>query len=248
MLKLTAKFPSVPKISWPSHLPHAVLSEPQMAEHVVEVPTVVSPSFFSQFVEQNADIPVPGARGSFWNWRSSWCPPTEQRSSPNFSVEQIINIFSQFPVVQQFLAMEVLPEEAFHPRAFVRTFPTEKKGARVTRQVSAGVVEDSSSSTPATHEEPTPPSVVPQNLVPGHGVHQRLAELRSEETKLMDSVEWVQLSDDATSKTCYWNRRIRMTSWLPPEDTRVVWVGEKAAGGAQGTRVSTYDLPPLPPM
>ena len=31
-----------------------------MVEQLVEVPTVVSPSFF---VEQNADIPVPGARG-----------------------------------------------------------------------------------------------------------------------------------------------------------------------------------------
>ena len=52
---------AVPKISCPPRPLRAVLSEPQMAEQLVDVHTVVSPIL--QFVEQNADIPVPGARG-----------------------------------------------------------------------------------------------------------------------------------------------------------------------------------------
>ena len=40
-----------------------------MADLLVEVLTVVSP--FLQFVAQNADIPVPGARGVPWLGRSS---------------------------------------------------------------------------------------------------------------------------------------------------------------------------------
>ena len=44
------KFSQWPKISCPPRLPRSVLSEPQMAEQLVEVPTDVS--FFSQFVEQ----------------------------------------------------------------------------------------------------------------------------------------------------------------------------------------------------
>ena len=50
---------AVPKFLQDSIPPRTLLSEPQMAEQLVEVPTVVSPSFF---VEQNSDIPVPGAR------------------------------------------------------------------------------------------------------------------------------------------------------------------------------------------
>ena len=56
---------AVPKISCPPRPLRAVLSEPQMVERLGEVPTVVSP--FLQFVKQNADIPVPGARGVLGN-------------------------------------------------------------------------------------------------------------------------------------------------------------------------------------
>ena len=80
----------------------------------------------------------------------------------------------------------------------------------------------SSSSTLAACEEPTPPGVVPQSLVPGQG---STAPRGAWETELTDSVEWVQLSDDATNKTCYWNRCSRATSWLPPEGIKIVWVG-----------------------
>ena len=69
---------------------------------------------------------------------------------------------------------------------------------------------------------------------------------------LPESVEWVQLRDEATSKPYFWNRRTRETKWKPPPGIRVVWVGEKGSGAEvwywhKGTRASTYDLPPLPP-
>ena len=78
---------AMPKISSPSRPLRAVLSEPQMAEQLVEVPTVVSPFF--QFVQQNADIPVPGARGvPGYGGLQGFLP--EQSSHP--SDEQTIDI------------------------------------------------------------------------------------------------------------------------------------------------------------
>ena len=71
----------VPKIS----LQRAVLIEPQMAEQLVDVPTVPC------FVEPNADTPVSGSRGvpSFGGLQG-FLP--EQSFSPSPSAEQIIDI------------------------------------------------------------------------------------------------------------------------------------------------------------
>ena len=50
----------VPKISSPSRVSRAVLSEPQTAEQLLEVPTIVScSSLQQQTAEQNVDIQVP---------------------------------------------------------------------------------------------------------------------------------------------------------------------------------------------
>ena len=56
---------AVPKITLQDQIPQrTALLEPQLAEQLVEVPTVVSQSFFQQlFADQNVDIPVPSARG-----------------------------------------------------------------------------------------------------------------------------------------------------------------------------------------
>ena len=60
----------------------------------------------------------------------------------------------------------------------------------------------------------------------------------------MASVEWVQLSDDVTSKAYYWNRRTRQSVWKPPASIEVVWVGTLAEEGSlhwhKVTRVSMY--------
>ena len=67
-----------------------------------------------------------------------------------------------------------------------------------------------------------------------------------------DSDQWVELHDDVKSKTCYWNRRSNVTVRQPPAGIEVVWVCAQDEGGGvrcwhRRTRVSTCDLPPLPP-
>ena len=53
----------VPKIL-PEDVPtRAVLRDPQLAEQLVEVPTIVSYSWLQLRLEQNVDIPVPGRGG-----------------------------------------------------------------------------------------------------------------------------------------------------------------------------------------
>ena len=52
----------VPKIILQDQIPQrTALRDPQLAEQLVEVPTVVS--ILLQHAQQNVDIPVPGARG-----------------------------------------------------------------------------------------------------------------------------------------------------------------------------------------
>ena len=52
----------VPKISTLSRCPRTVLSVPQTAEQLMEVPTIISFSSLREIVEQNVDIPVPHGR------------------------------------------------------------------------------------------------------------------------------------------------------------------------------------------
>ena len=63
------------------------------------------------------------------------------------------------------------------------------------------------------------------------------------------STEWVQLRERKAGKTFYWNRR---TVWKAPAGVEVVWYGTRDDKVVpyywqRDTRVSTYDLPPLPP-
>ena len=62
-----------------------------------------------------------------------------------------------------------------------------------------------------------------------------------------DSIEWVQLSVGDTGKAYYQNRRTRVTRWKPASGISVVWVGTMDEEGRRDTRVSAYDLRPLPP-
>ena len=68
-----------------------------------------------------------------------------------------------------------------------------------------------------------------------------------EDAPVPDSIEWVELFDDIKSKTNYWNRRTRLSSWLPPVGIKVFWVGTQDEEGVfhywhRDTRVSTYDF------
>ena len=62
----------------------------------------------------------------------------------------------------------------------------------------------------------------------------------------------VQLTGGGTFKTCYWNRRTGASVWKPPPGVKVVWVGTEDEEAVRSywdrrTRVSRFDLPPLPP-
>ena len=101
-----------------------------------------------------------------------------------------------------------------------RTFPQIKISAKVASHSGSELLPESSPSTPAA--------------------------------QLEGSVEWVQLRDGNSGKTYYWNRRTFSTVWKPPPGVKVVWVGERNEEGGvwcwhRDTRVSTFDLPPVPP-
>ena len=74
--------------------------EPQMAEQLVEVPTVISYYSLQRSVEQHVDIPVPGGRGpssglqGFSSGQLSTASPTRQRISERI-VEQIVDPVSR---------------------------------------------------------------------------------------------------------------------------------------------------------
>ena len=103
------------------------------------------------------------------------------------------------------------------------------------------------------HSSLAPPQLAPWKRRKGRrksGGRERRSG-RKEEAHVPDSVERVQLSDDATSKTYCWNRRSRQSVWKPP-GIRAVWVGThnseaKVYCWHKDTRVSSFDLPPLPP-
>ena len=93
---------------------------------------------------------------------------------------------------------------------------------------------------------------VPTVLTPTRIAVQIAEQIVDTPVPLPESVEWVQLRDEATSRTYFWNRRTRETRWKPPPGIRVVWVGQTTEGGGvwywhKRTRASTYELPPLPP-
>ena len=84
----------VPKI-----LPmRAVLSDPQLAEQLVEVPTIVSYSSLQRNMEQNVDIPVPGRGGrssglqGFLPEQGSTATRSSKKDISERTVEQIVDI------------------------------------------------------------------------------------------------------------------------------------------------------------
>ena len=89
---------------------------------------------------------------------------------------------------------------------------------------------------------------VPTVLTPTRIAEQIAEQIVDTPVHLPESVEWVQLRDEATSRPYFWNRRTRETKWKPPPGIRVVWVGQATEGGGiwywhKGTRASTY-VPP----
>ena len=105
-------------------------------------------------------------------------------------------------------------------KGFFRTFPQNKKSAKVASHSGSELLSESSPSTPAAQQE--------------------------------GSVEWVRLRERHAGKTYFWNRPTNSTVWQAPAGVEVVWYGERDEEGGiwywhRDTRVSTFDLPPLPP-
>ena len=205
-----------------------LVPEPQMAEQLVEVPTIISYSSLQRTVEHHVDIPVPGGGGpssglqGFLPGQRSTSSPSRKRISER-TVEQNVDPFSHggFPGSSSSRSPAGDEECADEPaKAVFRTFLQNKKSAKVTSHPGSELPPHPSSSTPA-----------PQLEV---------------------SVEWVRLKDDKSGKPYYWNRRTFSTVWKPPSGVTVVWNSARNEEGVRYfwhsvTRVSTFDLPPLPP-
>ena len=224
----------VPKIL-PLDVPmRAALRVTQLVEQLVEVPKTVSYSSLLRTVEQLVDIPVPGGGGpssglhGFLPRQRSTPSPSRERISERI-VEQIIDPVSRGSLPGSLRGQS---SSSSHSPAGVeeradelgegvfRTFPQNKKSAKVTSHSGSELPPHPSSSTVAA--------------------------------QLEDSVEWVRLKDDKSGKPYYWNRRSFSTVWQPPPGVEIVWNASKDEKGVlyywyRGTRVSSYDLPPLPP-
>ena len=229
----------VPVLQMPKILPldvpmRAGLRVTQLVEQLVEVPTTVSYSSLQRTVEQLVDIPVPGGGGpssglqGFLPRQRSTESPSRTRISERI-VEQIVDPVSRGSLPGSLPGQSSssshspagVEECADEPGEGVfRTFSQHKKSAKVTSHSGSELPPHSSSSTAAA--------------------------------QLEDSVEWVRLKDDKSGKPYYWNRRSFSTVWQPPPGVKVVWNVSKNEEGARyfwhtETRVSSYDLPPLPP-
>ena len=203
--------------------------EPQLAEQLVEVPTVLSYSSLQQSVEQLVDIPVPGGGGpssgrqGFSSGQRSTASPFSKKHISERIVEQIVDPVSRGGLHGSSSSHSPAGDEesADEPaKGVFRTFPQNKKSAKVASHSGYELLPESSPSTRAA--------------------------------QLEDSVEWVRLRDDNSGKPYYWNRRTRASAWQPPPGVKVVWIGERNEEGLvwywhRDTRVSTFDLPPLPP-
>ena len=201
--------------------------EPQMAEQLVEVPTVISYFSLQRSVEQHVDIPVPGGGGpssglqGFSSGQSSTASPSKKRISERI-VEQIVDPVSRGGLHGSSSSYSPAGDEERtdeHGKGVFRTFPQILKSAKVAPHSGSELPPHSSSWTAAA--------------------------------QLEDSVEWVRLKDDNSGKLYYWNRRTRASAWQPPPGVKVVWNGERTEKGLvwywhRETRASTFDLPPLP--
>ena len=151
-----------------------LVPEPQMAEQLVEVPTIISYSSLQRTVEQHVDIPVPGGGGPSSGVQG--CLPRQSivtlSSKKRFSeriVEQIVDtpvfrggvevlkVFTQDKVHLRLrtVQLEFLKTQMSLVMVFFRTFPRKKKSAEVAGQVSADLPRHVSAWTPAAYVQPT---------------------------------------------------------------------------------------------
>ena len=130
----------VPKILPEDVSMRIAVSDTQLTEQLVEVPTIISFSSLQRIREQNFDIPVPTGQSSTATHSS------EERISERI-VEQIVGIPISVSLRRDFPASV---SDADEPgEVFFRTFPQHKKSAAFAPSPSPRVHASVSSSTPA---------------------------------------------------------------------------------------------------
>ena len=135
--------------------------EPQLAEQLVEVPTILSYSSLQRSVEQLVDIPVPGGGGpssglpGFSSGQSSTVSPSKKRISERI-VEQIVDPVSRGGLPGSSSSHSPTGDEdrADEPgKGVFRTFPQIKKSAKLGSHSGSELLPESSPSTPAAQLE-----------------------------------------------------------------------------------------------
>ena len=218
----------VPKILRHDVPPRRWCRDTQLVEQLVEVPTPRT-LLFVVSADCGVDIPVPGGSGGpssglqgFSSGQRSTASPSRKRISERI-VEQIVHPVSRGGLHGSSSSHSPAGDEerADEPgKGGFRTFPRVRKSVKVAPHSGSELPPHSSSWTSAA--------------------------------QLEDSVEWVRLRETNAGKTYFWNRRTNSTVWRAPAGVEVVWYGEKDEEGGvwhwhRDTRVSTFDLPPLPP-
>ena len=227
----------VPKISCSPCPSRSLIPEPQSAEQLVEVPTVLSPL---RIAEQIVGIPVPRGRGqgSLPGQSTTATHSSGKRISerileqivdfPERTVEQIVDISPGDGLGLGSASSAGVVDEDFTGRGAL--FPMEKVRS-AGQVVSAQLGEHVSSSTLSAHQMPHAGEPVDSG----------------------GSDVWVGLHDGDTDQSYFWNRRTRETTWRAPLGVEVVWVGELSAGKVLWYRnqvpgLTAHDgLPRLPP-
>ena len=133
--------------------------EPQLAEQLVEVPTFFSCSSLQRTAEHYVDIPVPGGGGpssglqGFSSGQSSTASPSSKKRISDWRiVEQIVDPVSsgRLPGSSSSHSPAGVEERADEPvEGVFRTFPKNKKSAKLGSHSGSELLPESSPSTPA---------------------------------------------------------------------------------------------------
>ena len=237
----------VPKISTLSRCLRTVLSVPQTAEQLVEVPTIISFSSLQRIVEQAVGGGGGGGLHGLHPGQSSSAFGEADHRIPTATAEQIVDFpvpcgaphdFHQNPLPAA--GSTGLPDTA--NQWVFRTSPQVKKSAKVGARSRSELAAHSISSTPGAY------GVVSSLEKP---VQEQKKKEEHQVSPMPVSNEWVELCD-AEGRTYFWNRRSHATVWKTPPGAQIVWVGERDEEGGvwywhRRTRASGYTLPPLSP-
>ena len=118
----------VPEISWSPCPLRSLVPEPQSAEQLLEVPTVLSPTRIAlRIAEQIVDTPVPRGRGQgSLPGQSSTATYSSGKRIAEWIVEQIVDIPSSHGGLGQGSSSSAGPADEDFP-GFFALFPMEKK-------------------------------------------------------------------------------------------------------------------------